>query len=90
MSICPSIQIFYCLHASIYKYEPISTKIGQNASECKISDDFVNVMRPELSELSAFDLEKLITIIDYVYTLASANMDQSAPNLVTIFITNRS
>ena len=29
-----------CLHSSIYKYQPISTKLGQNVCDCKISDEF--------------------------------------------------
>ena len=39
----------------------------------------------ELSELSALELEK-IAIFDFVYTLASANIDQSVPNFATIYI----
>ena len=38
---------------------------------------------PELSELSALEFQKF-AIFDYVYSLASANIDQSVPNLVTI------
>ena len=30
----------YCLHSNIYKYQPISTKLGQNVCDCKISDEF--------------------------------------------------
>ena len=44
---------------------------------------------PELSEVFAFELRKIV-IFDFVYTLASANLDQSTPNLVTIYMTNRS
>ena len=29
-----------CLHSIIYKYEPISTKIGPNVYNYKISDEF--------------------------------------------------
>ena len=29
-----------CLHSSIYKYKPISTKLGQNVCDHKISDEF--------------------------------------------------
>ena len=39
----------------------------------------MNVIGPELSELFA--------IFDFVYTLASANIDQSAPNLVKMYVT---
>ena len=31
---------FDCLHSSIYKYRPISTKLGQNVYDHKISDEF--------------------------------------------------
>ena len=31
---------FSCLHSSIYKYQPISTKLGQNIYDHKISDEF--------------------------------------------------
>ena len=43
---------------------------------------------PELSELSALELKK-IAIFDYVYSLASANIDQSVPNLATIHMPMR-
>ena len=39
---------------------------------------------PELSELSALELENLPYVT--VYTLASANIDQSVPNLATIYM----
>ena len=40
---------------------------------------------PELFELSALEIRKF-AIFDFVYTLASANIDQSVPNLATIYI----
>ena len=43
---------------------------------------------PELSELSALELKKF-AIFDYVYSLASANIDQSVPNLATIHMPMR-
>ena len=42
---------------------------------------------PELSELSALELENLPYLT--VYSLASANIDQSVPNLATIHISAR-
>ena len=45
-------------------------------------------MDPERSELSALDLENLPYFIFYV--LESANIGQSAPDLVTIYMTIRS
>ena len=41
-------------------------------------------IRPELLELSALELENLPYLT--VYTLASANIDQSVPNLATIYM----
>ena len=43
----------------------------------------------ELSELSALELKK-IAIFDFVNTLASANIDQSVPNLATMYMSIRS
>ena len=47
----------------------------------------VEVIGPELSELSALDLENLPFLT--VYSLASANIDQSVPNLATIHMPMR-
>ena len=44
----------------------------------------MDLIRPELIELSALEFENLPYLT--VYTLASANIDQSVPNLATIFI----
>ena len=41
---------------------------------------------PELSELFAVEFAK-ITESDFVYTLASTNVDQLVPNMVTIYMT---
>ena len=43
----------------------------------------------EQLELFALELEK-IAAFDFVYTLASAHIKQSAPNLVTIYMSIRS
>ena len=43
----------------------------------------MDLIGPELSELSALEFEN-IAIFDFVYTLASANIDQSVPNFATI------
>ena len=47
------------------------------------------LIRPELSVLFAFEFAK-IAECDFVYTLASANIDQSVPNLATIYMPIRS
>ena len=49
----------------------------------------MELIRQELSELSALQLEKN-AIFDFVYTLASANNDQSVPNSTTIYTPIRS
>ena len=46
-------------------------------------------IRPEHSKLFALELEK-IDELDFVYTLASTNINQSAPNLVEMYVTIRS
>ena len=40
---------------------------------------------PEQLELFAFELRK-IAVFDFVYSLASTNINQSAPNLVTMYM----
>ena len=46
-------------------------------------------IEPEHSELFALEFGK-ITEPDFVYTIASTNIDQSAPNLVKMYMTIRS
>ena len=48
----------------------------------------MEVIRPELSKLSALELENLPYLT--VNTPASANIDQSVPNLATIYMPIRS
>ena len=45
----------------------------------------MDIIGPELSELSALELENL-PYLTYVNTLASANIYQSVPNLATIYM----
>ena len=45
----------------------------------------MDLIGPELFGLSALELEKF-AIFDFIYTLASANIDQSVPNLATIYV----
>ena len=47
----------------------------------------IELIGPELSELSALELENLPYLT--IYSLASANIDQSVPNLATIHIPMR-
>ena len=46
-------------------------------------------IKPEHLELFALDLGK-IAASDFVYILASTNINQSAPNLVKMYVTIRS
>ena len=46
-------------------------------------------IKPEHPELLALDFGK-IADYDFVYTLSSTNIDQSAPNLTKIYVTIRS
>ena len=48
----------------------------------------IGQIRPEHPELFALDLGK-IAASDCVYTLASTNINQSAPNLVKMYVTIR-
>ena len=77
--------MWLCLHSIIYKYWPISTKLGQNVCDHKISDEFdygsnrtrtVRVICPWIRKFAKFGFDG---------TLASANIDQSVLNLATIY-----
>ena len=48
----------------------------------------MDLMGGELSELSALELKNLPYLI--VYTLASANIDQSVPSVIKMYVTIRS
>ena len=77
---------------SDFFYTPASTNIDQSAPNLvkmyvtiRLQMSLImDLIGPELSELSA--LERKFSIFDFVYTLASANIDQSVPNLVTIYM----
>ena len=49
----------------------------------------MDLIRPELSELFALEFAR-IAESDFVYTLASTNLEQLVPNIVTIYMTMRS
>ena len=49
----------------------------------------IGQIKPEHRELFALDLGK-IAASDFVYTLAYTNINQSAPNLVKMYVTMRS
>ena len=77
---------------SDFVYTLVSTNIDQSApnlvkmymtlrSRMSLIMDLIG---PELSQLSALEFENLPYLT--VYTLASANIDQSVPNLATIYM----
>ena len=49
----------------------------------------MDIIRPELSELFALEFAK-IAESDFIYTLASTNVDKLVPNMVTMYMTMRS
>ena len=80
-----------------YVYTPTSTNINHSApnlaklyvtirSQIRL---IMDLTRPELSELFALEFAK-IAESDFVYTLASTNVDQLVPNMVTIYMIMRS
>ena len=78
--------IWLCLHSNIYKYWLISTKLGQNVYDHKISDEFDYGSNQTRTLWVIYPWIRKFSIFDLVYTLASANIDQSVPNLVTIYM----
>ena len=77
---------------SDFVYTPASTNIYQSAPNLikmymtirSQMSCIMDVIRPELSELSNLELENFPYLT--LFTLASANIDQSVPNLVTIYM----
>ena len=78
---------------SDFVYTPASTHIDQSTPNLvkmymtirSQMSSIMDIIGPELYELSALELKKN-AIFDFVYTPASANIDQSVPNLATIYI----
>ena len=52
-------------------------------------NSIMDLIGPELSELFALEFAK-IAESDFVYTLASTNVDQLVPNIVRIYMTMKS
>ena len=48
----------------------------------------MDLIRPDLSEFIALEFAK-IAESDFVYTIASTNVDQLVPNMATIYMTKR-
>ena len=65
-------------------------KLGNNIYAHKVSDEFdCGTIESENPELFALEFGK-IAESDFVYTLASTNIDQSMPNLIKMYVTIRS
>ena len=71
------------LHSSLCKHRPIGSKLGQNIYDKQISNEMdyestwngtIKVVCSWISKITEFAL---------VYTLASANINQAAPNCVS-------
>ena len=68
----------------------MSTELGHNIYAHKVSDEFdYGTNEPEHPEFFALKFGK-IAEHDFVYTLSSTNIDQSAPNLVKMYVIIRS
>ena len=75
-------------------YTLASTNINQSAPNLVIMyvtirswmSSIMDLIGPELSELFALEFAK-IAGSNFVYTLATANVDQLVPNVVTIYMT---
>ena len=80
-----------------FVYTLASTNINQSAPNLvKIfvtirsrMSSIMGLIRPQLSELFTLEFAK-IAESDFVYTLASINVDQLVPNIVTLYMTMRS
>ena len=83
-----SVHLFF-LNSSSHKYESISTNLGQNVYDYKISDKFDYGSNRTRTTRIICPIRKL-AIYDFVYTLASTNTNQPAPNLVKLSMTIRS
>ena len=64
-----------CLHSSIYKYWPISTKLGQNVCDHKTPDEFDYASNQTRTLWVICPWIRKFSIFDFVYTLTSANID---------------
>ena len=95
-----AILITHRLLASVVRshflvYTLASTNINQSAPNLvqmymtirSRMSSIMELIGPELSELSALELENLPYLT--LFTLASANIDQSVPNLATIYMPTR-
>ena len=67
----------------------MSTKLGHNMYAHKVSDDVLDESNQNIQSYLPLNLGK-IAESDFVYTVASTNIYQRAPNLVKMYVTIRS
>ena len=78
------IVIFDYTKSVVCKYRPVSTKLGQNIYVQQNLNEFDHGSNwTRTTGVIALELGK-IAAVDFVYSLASTNINQSAPNLVTM------
>ena len=81
-----------CLHSSIYKCRPMSTKHGHNIYDNEILDEFS--YESDLTVTSGIIFpwirKNCLIWLCLTFTLASTNNNQSVPNLVIMYGTVRS
>ena len=90
ITFCPSVHNFLVntlASANINQSAPNLVKMYMTIKPRMSS--IMELFEPELSELSALELENL-PYFHFVNTLACANIDQSVPNLATIYMHIRS
>ena len=81
--------MFSTHHKTNFKFSVtfiLSSANAFNLDKSKIFSFGNGLIGPELSELFALEIAK-IAESDFVYTLASTNVDQLVPNMVTIYMT---
>ena len=89
-SVRPSSIHIFLFTSSICKYRPISTKLGHNVYPIRSQmSSILSQIEPEHPELFALEFGK-IAEYDFFYTLLSTNINQSAPNLVKLYVIIRS
>ena len=90
-------ELFGKIAESEFVYTLASTNINQSAPDLfkmyvtirSRMSLIMDLIRPELFELFALEFAK-IAESDFVYSLASTNLDQLVPNMVTIYMIMRS
>ena len=80
---------FVCTLASTNTNQSAPNLVTMYVTMTSRMRSIMDLIRPELSELFALEFAK-IAESDFIYTIASTNVDQLVPNMVTIYITMRS